>query len=380
LTGPAAAQADHGSSYRGEYTNAFLVGRTPDGRALSVMAGTHVDFPYHDPGSGYDQVAVRLDGEEPLVLTLRPRLPGLEVELREDGARLVYSGRKLVFDLELRGVRHRPRYEGDPAQLGDFFIGLGYEPEGESPGFVYTPYELAGLVRGRLALRGRPVRLAALHGQAEAGRIEAPADPRFESGYDYAAAPTAAAAAAAPYTFVGFHTRALHSGSEGVLDSYFRDTGSDEMTMQGGSITDGNPHGVPAPFGNRGAVPAGARKLAQWATDLGPGILWRKLVRMRDGGRRPVEVLSETIEEDAGAGRDATAPSIADARAGARSIALTLSEPALVALRAAGRWRLLGDGPAGANRFTWRRRPGRLLLRATEESGNRSRAVNLVAP
>jgi hypothetical protein len=372
LACPAAARAEHGPSYSGEYANAFMTGRADDGRRLSVMAGVHADFPYHDPGSGYDQVAVRLDGEEPLVLTARPRLAGLRMELAEDAVRLSYAGRKLRLDLELRAVRHRPRYEGDPAQLGDLFIAMGYEPSGDSPGFVYTPYELTNLVRGRIVVRGRRVRVATLHGQAEAGRIEAPTDRRFRTGYDYAAAPTADAGAGR-YSFVGFHTRALHAGADAALDAYFRETGSDEMTMEGGSLSDGNRHGVPVPFGNRGPLPPGGRKLAQWATDLGPGILWRKLVRVRDGGGRAVEVLSETIEEDPGAGRDATAPSIASARARARTLVVRLSEPALVSARGRGRWRTLGQGRAGANSFARPRGRGPLMLRAVDESGNRSR-------
>jgi hypothetical protein len=371
LAWPAAARAEHGPSYKGEYANAFMAGRADDGRRLSVMAGVHADFPYHDSGSGYDQVAVRLDGEEPLVLTARPRLSGLRMELGE-AARFSYAGPKLRIELELRAVRHRPRYEGDPAQLGDLFIAMGYEPSGDSPGFVYTPYELTNLVRGRLVVRGRRVRVATLHGQAEAGRIEAPTDRRFRTGYDYAAAPTADAGAGR-YSFVGFHTRALHAGADATLDAYFRETGSDEMTMEGGSISDGNAHGVPAPFGNRGPLPVGGRKLAQWATDLGPGILWRKLVRVRDGGGRPLELLSETIEEDPGAGRDAAAPSITSARTRGRSLVVRLSEPSLVSVRRGHRWKVLGDARAGTNAFP-RPRGGRpLVLRAVDESGNRSR-------
>ena len=378
LAAPGIAGADHGPTYRGDYVNAFMAGRTADGRELSILAGAHTDFPYHDPGSGYDQVAIRLDGEEPLVITRRPHLDGLAIELDEDKARFAYSGKGMSLDLTLHAVRHEQRYEGDPAQLGDLFIEQGYEP-GDSPGFVLTPYELTGLARGSVTLRGRRVRLAALHGQAEAGQIDVPTDSRFHSRFDYIAAPTAATATA-PYTYVGFEARALHSGPEGSLDSYFRDTGSDEFTMEGGSVTDGNPHGAPAPFSNRGRLPAGARKLAQWAVDLGPGMLYRKLIRMRDEHGQVVELLSETIEEDGGDGREEKAPSIAGAQAGKRRISFRLSEPALVSCRTRGRWRVMGDGRAGRNSFPLHTR-GRLpLVRATDEAGNRSRAVRAVAP
>ena len=377
VVAPGTAGADHGPTYRGDYVNSFMAGRTADGRELSILAGAHTDFPYHDPGSGYDQVAVRLDGEEPLVITGRPHLDGLTIELDENKARIAYSGNGMSLDLTLHAVRHEQRYEGDPGQLGDLFIEQGYEP-GDSPGFVLTPYELTGLVRGSITLRGRRIRLAALHGQAEAGQIDVPTDPRFHSRFDYVAAPTTAAATAS-YTYVGFETRALHSGSEGSLDSYFRDTGSDEFTMEGGSVSDGNPHGAPAPFSNRGRLPGGARKLAQWSVDLGPGILYRKLVRMRDEDGQAVELLSETIEEDDGAGRDEKAPAIAAARAAKKRISLRLSEPALVSCRARGGWRVLGDGRAGRNSFRLRGAGRPPLLRATDEAGNRSRAVRAVA-
>ena len=373
---PAPAHADHGPSYRGEYANSFMVGRTAEGRQLSVMAGTHTDFPYHDPGSSYDQVAVRLDGEEPLVLTGRPGLRGLKIELGEETASFSFAGGKLRLELQLRSIRHEPRYEGDPAQLGDLFIEMGYEPEGESPGLVYTPYELTGLLRGSITLRGRHIRLGALHGQAEAGSLEAPTDRRFESRYDYIAAPTVASTRA-PFTYVGFETRALHSGSEGSLDSYFHETGSDEMTMEGGSLSDGNPHGVPAAFGNRGKLPPGARKLAQWAVDLGPGILYRKLIRLRAASGQAVEALSETIEEDGGAGLDTTRPRVAAVRAGSKRISFRMSERALVSLKFGGRWRVLGDGRDGANSFRLRKGSRRRVLRATDEAGNRSRTVKV---
>lgn len=375
MPGIADAQTDQASTYRGEYTNAFMAGRTADGRRLTVMAGTHALFPYDDAASTYDQVAVRLDGQEPLVLTGRPHLTGLEIELGEEEARFAFTHPKLELRLTLRAVRHESRYEGDPGQLGDLFIGFGYEPD-DSPGLVYTPYELTRIERASLTLRGRRMTLSALHGQAETGTLDVPTDPRFRSAYDYAAAPTLGAGAGS-YTYVGFDTHALHSGSDGALDQYFRETGSDEMTMQDGSLSEGNQHGVPAPFANRGPLPAGSRKLAQWAVDLGPGILYRKLVRLRDAHRRAVEVLSETIVEDPGAGPDDVPPRITRARLRARRISLRLSEPALVGMRVGGRWRLLGDGRPGRNVFRGRWRDG--VLGATDEAGNRSNRVGVKA-
>jgi hypothetical protein len=387
-----AARADHGPRYRGDYANAFLTGRSADGRPVAVMAGYHTDFPYHDPGSNYDQLAVLVGGVEPTVLTVRPKLAGFKLELGEQRVRLSYSGARpraparLAFDLELASVRHTSRYEGDPAQLGDFFLEHGFGSD-ESPGFVYTPYELMRLVRGRLVFRGSTIRLASLHGQAEAGRIEAPTDPGFRSAYDYLAAPTLESpapgpvASRPPYTYLGFLTHALHSGSDGALDSYFRDTGSDEFTMERGELSDGNTHGAPEPFDNRGALPRGAGKLAQWSADLGPGILYRKLVRLRDRAGRALLVLSETIKEDGPAEQDSTRPAISRARVSGASVSFRLSEDALVNVRFAGRgWRL--DRRAGANSFRVRaRQTGReLTLRATDQRGNRSRLARLRVP
>jgi hypothetical protein len=296
---PAPALASHGPSYRGHYVNAFLAGETAGGRDVAVMAGVHTDFPYHDRGSTYDQVAVLVEGSRPVVVTARPSLRGLRIALGRRSARLAYSNRRVALDLELSAVEHVPRYHGDPADLGDLVIGMGYEPSEESPGFVYTPYELVRLNRGALRVRGQRVRLARLHGQAEAGRIQAPDDPRFQSAYDYLAAPTLSATRG--YTYVAFDVRALHSGLDGALGPYFHETGSDEFTLEGGRLASGNPHGAPPPFNNTRRLPAGAKRLARWAVDLGPGVLNRAIVRLRDRAGRRLIGLSETIKEDVSA-------------------------------------------------------------------------------
>jgi hypothetical protein len=377
LAGP--ALADHGPGYRGSYANAFVAGRTADGREVAVMGGPHTDFPYHHPGSGYDQVAVLVGKREAIVRTGRPKLPGFALELGERQARLRYEGRGVAFDLTFAAVQHVPRYYGDPMGFGDLFLQAGVRSE-QSPGFVYTPYELVGLQRGSLVLDGRSVELSSLHGQAEAGQLEAPTDRRFRSAYDYLAAPSLGGS---PYTYMAFSTRALHSGADGVLDPYLRESGSDEFTLEDGTAVTGNPHAAPRPFDNTRRLPSGARKLGQWAVDLGPGILYRKLVRLRDGTGRALLALSETIKEDPGAGPDATPPVISRVRARKGRIAFRLSEPALVSARL--RRRLFRiEGGAGRNAFRLRRRGGPrsvrgvMALRATDEAGNRSRRVRLL--
>lgn len=393
---PAPAVAEHGATYNGHYGNAFVVGRATTGVEVAVMGGFHTDFPYHDPGSGYDQVAVQIGGAEPIVLTARPKLPGFKLELEEKSVRLVYESPQLAFDLLFDSVRHTNRYEGDPAKLGDYFIQQGIEsPTGESPGFIYTPFELRGLRSASLRLRGRELKLRSLHGQAEEGRIDSPTDAVFRSAYDYLAAPTRDAGE--PYTYVGFLTHSLHSGADGALDSYFRESGSDEFTMEKGTIADGNGHAVSAPFDNTGALPPGAENLGQFSADLGPGILYRKLVRLRDKSGRGLLVLSETIKEDTGK-PDAEAPAISAARARparlclrrsgrcpkpGTTISLRLSEDALVTASARGSSSVARlDAKAGEVRVRFLPRglaPGSrtLLVRATDELGNRSRAVRL---
>jgi hypothetical protein len=294
LLAPAPAAADHGPTYKGHYANAFASGRAPDGRAVAVMAGVHTNFPYHHADSSYDQIAVFVEGSKPVLVTGRPKLDGLVVELGERTGRLAYAGMRVAFDLTFAAVRHTPRYYGDPADIGDLYLGSGVPRRDDEPGFVYTPYELTELERGSLAVGRSRVPLASLHGQAEAGEIEAPDDPHFRSAYDYLAAPTLDPG----YTYMAFSTRALHSGLDGVLDPYFRETGSDEFTLAGGRIAEGNPNTAPPPFDNTAGLPDGARRLARWTTDLGPGILHRALVGLRDGSGRPLLALSETIKED----------------------------------------------------------------------------------
>lgn len=304
---PAAGHASHGASYQGHYANAFVAGEGKDERSVAVMGGFHVDFPYHDPGSSYDQVAVFLKGRKrPILATGRPKLRHLKLKPGEERTRLSHRDDRLVIDLRFESVEHPPLYEGDPADLGDLFIQGGVESE-ERPGLVYTPYELTRLVRGEIVLRPRrspPARprrvieLRHLHGQAEVGTIEAPDDPPFHSAYDYLAAPSLGRRA--PYTYVGFEARALHSGPDGALGPYYAVTASDEFTLEEGEFRDANPHGVPDPFDNTITPPPGVRKLGTWEVDLGPGILHRAIVRMSDAAGRKVIGLSETIKEDSG--------------------------------------------------------------------------------
>lgn len=293
---PADAGAGHALTYQGSYVNGMLAGVTADGRSVAIMAGTHDDFPYHDRGSDYDQLAVWVQGSPPVVRTGRPTLPDLGIDLEGRAAAIAYAGGRVGLRVRTRLVRHTPRYYGDPAQLGDLAIAMGYEPSEDAPGLVYTPYALDGLRRGTLRIDGERLRLARLHGQFEAGHIDAPADPRFRSAYDYLAAPSLGDRS--PYTHVAFSTHALHSGLDGALDLYLQETGSDSFTLEAGGVAQGNPHGVPAPFDNTGALPAGTRALARWSVDLGPGILNRAFVRLRDRDRRPLLALSETIAED----------------------------------------------------------------------------------
>src|SRR5436853_226628 len=90
-------------------------------------------------------------------------------------------------------------------------------------------YGSAVAAGGTLAVDGRAVKLASLHGQAEAGHIDVPNDPRFDAGYEYLAAPTSDSShhPPAPYTYLDFNSYSLHSGSAGILDSYYRQTASD---------------------------------------------------------------------------------------------------------------------------------------------------------
>jgi hypothetical protein len=300
---PPASAAHGGLSYEGHYANAFVAGRAADGRAVAVMGGYHVDFPYHHRGSRYDQVAIFIAGAKPIVVTGRPKLSGFELKPGPKKTRLSYRGPRVRFELAFKSVRHPPLYEGDPADLGDFFLDQAFESD-RRPGLVYTPYELIRLARGTLVLQRRhrsrtggrrEVELRGLHGQAEVGEIDAPTDRRFRSAYDYLAAPTLGRRG---YTYVGFETHALHAGPDGAFGPYYGATASEEFTLQNRRFTEGNPHAVPAPFDNTGTSRPGARELARWRVDLGPGILHRALVRLRDGAGRPLIALSETIKED----------------------------------------------------------------------------------
>jgi hypothetical protein len=398
LLGAAPARADDAPTYRGDYGSAFMAGRTAAGKEVSVMVGFHTDFPYHDPSSHFDQLAVQVGGSEPTLVTGRPKLPGFTTELGEKTVRFSYTSHALAFDLVFASVRHTTRFEGDPAQLGDFFLQFGI-PSDQSPGFVYTPYELTGLLSGTLAVDGRAIKLGSLHGQAEAGHIDIPTDRRFQAGYEYLAAPTPGAGHhARPFTYVDFNSYALHSGDEGVLDSYYRQTASDEFTMEGGALAGGNPHGVPTAYDNTGRLPHGATKLDQWAVDVGPGIIYRKLLRLRDRSGRGVLAFSETIKEDAGGGPDATPPVIVSAKATPATIcakrtarcrgtdttiSFVLSEDTLVSIHAEGSdATVLFDARAGPGAIHFSARglaPGRrtLVLRATDQAGNRSRPVAL---
>lgn len=301
---PGAAAADHSLTYEGHYGNAFVAGLARDGREVAVMGGSHADFPYHDPGSGYDQIAVYVEGKQPIVVTRRPTAEHFRLKLGARRSAIRYRGRRVRVKLDFRSIEHPPLYEGDPADLGDRALELGLGGYSERrPGFVYVPYELQRLKRGRIVLIERrrgavteksEIRLRRMGGQAETGTIEAPDDPRFRSAYDYIAV---APVGGPRYAYVGFDTHALHSGPGGALDPYFAATASDEFTMQGGSFSEGNARAAPIPFDNTAGTAPG-EVLARFHVDLGPGILNRALVSARDGRGARVLALSETIIED----------------------------------------------------------------------------------
>jgi hypothetical protein len=304
LCRPPLVRAEVGAPwYSGHYADAVVAGTTVDGRSVAVVGGTHVDFPYDDPRSTWAQLGLFVAGETPVVITGRPGLANLDLALNSGFTRLSYRSPRLRVGLKLKSVQHRPRYEGDPFDLGDFLIGHGVESDFH-PGLVYTPYELTKLVRGRIVRRsgsnesrGEEIRFERLHGQGETGTVQAPTDRSFQTAYDYLAAPTRSGR---PYTYVGFHTYALHGGAQGAPSRYFESTASDEFTLEDGRLIEGNPHAVPPPYDNTSGAPAGARNLAHWRVDLGPGILHRALVRLPDGNKRGLVALSETIKEDNG--------------------------------------------------------------------------------
>jgi hypothetical protein len=141
--------------------------------------------------------------------------------------------------------------------------------------------------------------------------------------------------------------------------------------MEGGRLVSGDPHDVADPFDNRAALPRGARKLGQWAVDLGPGILYRKLVRLADRDGHALAALSETIVEDRGT--DRTSPAITRVRVTRGRLTFRVSEDALVRIRVRGRREpRVVDARAGPNSIR-ARRP--LRLWATDAFGNRSRTV-----
>lgn len=303
---PGAGSADHGFTYEGHYANAFVAGKARDGREVAVMAGFHTDFPYHHRGSGYDQIAVYVEGRPLVVVTERPAIKKFNLALNDGESRMRYRGPRVRFDLRFRAVEHAPLYEGDPADLGDLALALGLgEGSDRRPGFVYVPYELRALRQARLILRrpargDRParrerIRLRRLTGQGEAGTVDAPDDPRFRSAYNYIAV---APVSGPRYAYVGFEATSLHSGAEGVLAPYFAATASDELTMQRGMLSRENTNGAPDPLDNTAGALPNSRTLGRFDVDLGPGILNRALFRVRDRAGAPVIALSETITED----------------------------------------------------------------------------------
>ena len=281
--------------HEGTYVNGFLDGRTSRGAEVAIVAGHHVEFPYADRHSSYDQVAIYVQGRRPLVITGRPTLHGLRVEPGSPRSRIRYRSGRASFSLTFRSVAYKPIAEGYPFHSGDILVDDGLMPRG-SPGLVYRPFELDPIARATVKLDGRRLTVRHLHGQLESGDSVAPRDRRSDVGYDYVAAPTLSGPH--PYTYVGFFGYALHKGLDGVGDSYYRETTSDQLTMQEGDLYRDDRYGSPRAFDNTGPMPPRVSPVARWSVNLGPGTLHRVLAEVRDRAGRPLLALSETITEN----------------------------------------------------------------------------------
>ena len=289
-------------TYRSEYVNVTLAGRTREGEPFAVALGKHgPSFPFFTPESEWDHVLVMVDGSgwaasardlPALAITSgdSPSKPIADTQRGEATARIAFAGRARGASGASVDLAFEFRFA--PVPFPAHHLVRPYDADA-GPGMRWQPFFLA-TGEGDLALGSRRIGCRACCGELERGDLVGFRSPRLAFTYDYECLAFAdpAATPASSYAYVHFVGHALRPrGAFGRgLERYLARSATAELTL--------TPDRAPAPAGDAhgvgprsGADPRAV--LATDAVDLGLATLERQIVRASDRSGRELYGLRE---------------------------------------------------------------------------------------
>lgn len=275
------------------YTNAVLSGVTTEGLPLCIIAGKHAPgFPFDTPESDWDEVLFLVGDVAGSVVTANLETLTFELDTTNAG-----GPARMRFDGEVSDKN------GNPLSIG-FELPLSLRAEGGYPlakpfgiqrpwlpGMDWRPFfALGDPTCAKLTVGGKQHGIRAFSGQLERATVDAFNGARLAFVYDYLA--VSPADADAPYSYVGFTSRALcPEGFVGwVLGAYLKSTASLELTLFETSTNAGNRQSVPVPTQAERNVIVHFHEV-----DLGYAMLERQIIRLDDGAGRPLLGLRENF-------------------------------------------------------------------------------------
>lgn len=275
--------------YRANYVDLVLTARSERG-TVALVAGSHTrNFPYFDT-EPWDNCLL-LVGDTGYTFT--GRIHGAQLRFEFDVAqatprgtirfggemRCASDGALVPIEIEIAiALTPHPR-----RLLGERYNVL--ELEG-MVGLAWTPYELSGEL-GTVRVAGVEIALDGIRGVCEHGVLTNLKARDFAIKYDYVAV---ACPGDDGYGLVNFTSHALHHDGlpDDALDWYLRKSASALMTIERGTLIDGNPHGVYSPPQDDPAVVVFENEV-----DLGPAVLTRQMIETRDQTGRRLHGLRE---------------------------------------------------------------------------------------
>jgi len=275
--------------YHASYVDLVLSAESERG-AVSLVAGSHTrGFPYFDTVP-WDNCLL-LIGDAGYTFTGRTQ--GVALCFAFDVADPAPRG-TIRFDGEMRRARDGQAVH---VELEIAIALVPYPPRllGESYNFLeldgmvgmkYTPYRLTGEV-GRVRVAGAEVAFGKIRGACEHGALTNLKAHDFAIRYDYVGV---ACPGDHGYGLIDFTSHALFSDGllSSVLEWYLKRSASALLTIEAGTLTEGNPHGVYSPPQDDPAV-----VLFQDEVDLGPAVLQRQMIQTHDRAGRALWGLRE---------------------------------------------------------------------------------------
>lgn len=277
--------------YSAEYANMVVVAEDDSGQRMVMVAGRHSKHqPYFQKGEPWDDVLLAF-GETALTVS-GSELAGFEVAFDDVAGWLhLYLDLEMIdpmrtevhvsADLSLDATFHPAEFFGlDLGESGDKALGMTHRPAflslGSSPSVIAVG-------------SGPATKLTSCTGELELGHINYATDPGMAYTYDY----VCLVCPQKGYVYLHFAGHAL--SPEGPFGELFEEllakSMAQEITMQGGTVLQGRPDGLPDDlFSTAGIV------LVSRVQDVGLADMERQIVQLQAADSTPVWGLRELFE------------------------------------------------------------------------------------